>query len=83
MQIWRHHQKHFMIFLAMNSHDGVIASRYMPGAKISPARPLITRWGCELVYEPMVFILFGLSYKDFQCGSKSYLNDLLLKQLLH
>lgn len=60
------------LYVAMNNHDGIIASRYMPGAKIAPARPLIKRWGCKLVYEPMVFALFGLTYKDFQCGAKLF-----------
>jgi glycosyltransferase involved in cell wall biosynthesis len=52
--------------------DGVIASRYMPGAKISPARPLYKRWGSKIIYEPFVYMLFGLSYYDLQCGAKIF-----------
>jgi len=60
--------------LIMNSNnaDGVIASRYMPGAKITPERPAYKRWGSRLIYEPYVWLLFGLSYYDYQCGAKLF-----------
>ena len=52
--------------------DGIIASRYMPGAKITPERPAYKRWGSRLIYEPYVWALFGLSYYDYQCGAKLF-----------
>jgi glycosyltransferase involved in cell wall biosynthesis len=52
--------------------DGVIASRYMPGAHITPERPAYKRWGSRLIYEPYVWLLFGLSYYDYQCGAKVF-----------
>lgn len=52
--------------------DGVIASRYMPGAHITPARPAYKRYGSRIIYEPFVWLLFGLSYYDFQCGAKLF-----------
>lgn len=52
--------------------DGAIASRYMPGAKITPERPAYKRWGSRIIYEPYVWLLFGLSYYDYQCGAKLF-----------
>jgi dolichyl-phosphate beta-glucosyltransferase len=52
--------------------DGVIASRYMPGSRIYPERPLWKRWGSRLVYEPLVRVLFRLPYYDLQCGAKLF-----------
>ena len=56
----------------LDTADGIIASRYMPGAYIEPERPLIKRWGSKLVYEPLVWLLLGLSYYDLQCGAKLF-----------
>jgi len=53
-------------------YDGVIASRYMPGARITPERPAYKRWGSRIIYEPYVWLLFGLSYYDYQCGAKLF-----------
>lgn len=53
-------------------NDGVIASRYMPGALVSPPRPWYKRWGSRVVYEPLVKLLFNLSYCDLQCGAKVF-----------
>lgn len=52
--------------------DGVIASRYMPGAHITPERPAYKRWGSRIIYEPYVWLLFGLNYYDLQCGAKLF-----------
>jgi glycosyltransferase involved in cell wall biosynthesis len=52
--------------------DGIIASRYMPGAQITPERPAYKRLGSRLIYEPYVWLLFGLSYYDYQCGAKLF-----------
>lgn len=53
-------------------HDGIIASRYMKGALVTPARPLIKRMGSKLVYENLAWLLFGIRYADFQCGAKVF-----------
>lgn len=53
-------------------YEGIIASRYMPGARIFPPRPLIKRWGSKLVYETLVRALLGLKYADLQCGAKIF-----------
>ena len=56
----------------IGEYDGVIASRYMPGARVYPPRPWIKRWGSWLIYESLVFVLFGLRYYDLQCGAKLF-----------
>jgi len=56
----------------LESNDGIIASRYMPGAHIFPPRPVYKRWGSRIIFEPFVKLLFGLSYYDFQCGAKIF-----------
>ncbi len=52
--------------------DGIIAGRYMPGSKIYPSRPPIKEWGRRLVYNPIVWLLFGLTFYDNQCGAKLF-----------
>lgn len=52
--------------------DGVIASRYMPGSQITPARPAYKRYGSRIIYEPYVWALFGLRFHDYQCGAKLF-----------
>jgi len=56
----------------IGDNDGIIASRYMPGAQITPARPAYKRYGSRIIYEPFVWALFGLSYYDLQCGAKLF-----------
>lgn len=55
-----------------NGYDGIIASRYMPGAQVYPPRPWIKRWGSKIFYESLIRLLFGLNYYDFQCGAKIF-----------
>lgn len=55
-----------------NHSDGVIASRYMPGGTIYPPRPAVKRWGSRLLYEPIIRLLFGIAYYDYQCGAKLF-----------
>jgi len=59
--------------------DGIIASRYMPESKVYPPRPWIKRWGSRLVYEPLVRLLFGINYYDFQCGAKIFRREVINK----
>lgn len=67
----------------IKNFDGIIASRYMPGAQVYPPRPLIKRWGSKLVYEPLVHLLFGFNYYDFQCGAKLFKRSVLEKITPH
>lgn len=67
-------QPHYFYDLvrALPDVDGVIASRYMKGAHVSPPRPLIKRLGSIIFYQSLVRLLFGLWYKDLQCGAKVF-----------
>jgi glycosyltransferase involved in cell wall biosynthesis len=56
----------------VGAYEGIIASRYMPGARISPPRPWVKRWGSKLVYESLVRLVLGLKYADLQCGAKVF-----------
>jgi len=56
----------------INGYDGIIASRYMKESQVHPPRPWIKRWGSWLIYESLITLLFGLRYKDFQCGAKIF-----------
>jgi glycosyltransferase involved in cell wall biosynthesis len=52
--------------------DGVIASRYMDGAKVYPERPRYKTWGRRLIYNPLIQLLFKLPYQDIHCGGKVF-----------
>ena len=70
-------QAFYDLFKAINhsNYDGIIASRYMPGAQITPARPVYKRYGSRIIYEPYVWALFGLRFHDYQCGAKLFKKD--------
>ena len=56
----------------INGYDGIIASRYTQGAVVTPARPLIKRWGSKLFFESLTRLLFRIHYDDTQCGAKLF-----------
>ncbi len=62
----------YALYTQIDGNDGIIASRYMKESKIFPSRPWIKRWGSFLVYESLITLLFGLRYKDYQCGAKLF-----------
>ena len=47
----------------------IIASRWMPGARISPRQPLKRRLASRL-FNALVRLMFGLRISDTQCGAK-------------
>jgi glycosyltransferase involved in cell wall biosynthesis len=55
-----------------DGYDGVIASRYMAGAQVTPPRPRYKRWGSILFYESLTRLMFGLHFHDYQCGAKIF-----------
>ncbi|MCA9770445.1 glycosyltransferase [Candidatus Dependentiae bacterium] len=59
--------------------DGIIASRYMPGARVVPTRPKVKRYGSKFLYEPLIWLLFGMRYYDYQCGAKLFKRVVLEK----
>jgi dolichyl-phosphate beta-glucosyltransferase len=65
-------QQFWDLITNLGKDDGCIAGRYMPGSQIFPKRPPIKEWGRRLVYQPFVWLLFGLNYYDHQCGAKLF-----------
>jgi glycosyltransferase involved in cell wall biosynthesis len=63
----------------IGEYDGIIASRYMPSSQLFPPRPAIKRWGSKIVYEPLIWLLFGMSYYDYQCGAKLFKRKVIEK----
>lgn len=67
----------------MKSHprfSGAIASRYLKGSALFGNVPL-SRKLASRAYNILVRILFGLSYKDTQCGAKIFKRDAIVKIL--
>ncbi len=67
------------LITVMDGYDGVIASRYMKGARITPLRPPLKEWGRRIVYQPLVWVLFGLRFDDYQCGAKIFKRQVIEK----
>lgn len=65
-------EEYYKLIRSISHVDGIIASRYMPGAVVTPPRPKIKRWGSKLFYEPLIRLLFGMKYYDYQCGAKIF-----------
>jgi len=63
----------------IDNYDVIFASRYMKKSKISPARPWYKRWGRELIFNPLVRLLIGINFRDFQCGAKLFKRHVLEK----
>ncbi len=61
----------------MGSTDGIIASRYMPKSVTIPKRPFVKQWGRKLVYHPLIWMLFGMNYYDYQCGAKIFKREVI------
>jgi glycosyltransferase involved in cell wall biosynthesis len=71
--------EHFYeLVVAMQGHDGAIASRYIKGAVVSPSRPWSRKLGGKL-YNWILRARFGLPYKDTQCGAKIFTKDTMVK----
>ncbi|MBS3089911.1 glycosyltransferase [Candidatus Pacearchaeota archaeon] len=55
----------------INGFDGVIASRYIPGALMEP-RPTLQRYFVSRMYNLLIRTLFFIPYRDTQCGAKLF-----------
>jgi glycosyltransferase involved in cell wall biosynthesis len=62
---------HLCMHLNNNAVDGVIASRYLPGAIISPA-PTLKRRLFSRLYNAVLRSVLILPYRDTQCGAKVF-----------
>lgn len=59
------------LFRMLESHDGVIGSRWVPGARIEIPQSLARRIQSR-VFNSLIRALFGLPYMDTQCGAKVF-----------
>lgn len=70
-----HPVEFFKIYYALlknsNQYHGVIASRRIKGAVINPKRTLFQNLS-SIIFNLKTRILFGLKYKDTQCGAKLF-----------
>lgn len=60
----------------------IIASRYIPGAKVSPRQPLNRRIASR-IFNKLIRLLFGLPISDTQCGAKLLRGDAMRAALPH
>lgn len=68
------------LFDALKGHDGVIASRFLPGARVVQRQSVIRTMmshGFIMVTKP----LFRLPYRDTQCGAKLFRHQVLVPLL--
>ena len=56
----------------IGNYDGIIASRYMKGSHVHPPRPFVKEWGRKIFFHSLIFTLFGMRFKDYQCGAKLF-----------
>jgi dolichol-phosphate mannosyltransferase len=62
--------------------DGVIGSRWAPGADVFPRQPLMRRLASR-TFNVLVRLLFGLPFQDTQCGAKVFRREALAKATPH
>ncbi|MDP2790118.1 MAG: glycosyltransferase, partial [bacterium] len=67
------------IFSARRDADGVIASRWAPGAKVENRSVL--RKLASYAFAAIVKILFWMPYRDTQCGAKIFRRELIQRIL--
>ncbi len=61
----------FNLYRNLSGYDGIIGSRRIKGAKVNPKRKINQRLS-SLAVNILVRLLFGLNYKDTQCGAKIF-----------
>lgn len=64
----------------LDRYDGVIASRYLPGAKVNPL-PSLGRIVVSRVFNFLIRSLFILPYRDTQCGAKVFKREALIRSI--
>lgn len=69
-------EEFYRLAMEIKNSDGVIASRYLPGAKLTPKNTL-PRIIASRVYNSLIRCLFWMPYRDTQCGAKIFRSDAL------
>jgi len=78
-------EEFFRLLNQINNYDGIIASRWMKESIVKEKQPILKRIGSR-GFNFLTFLLFGLKFKDTQCGAKifkkslikSIINDLII-----
>ena len=66
------------IIHSLGDADGVIASRYLPGARLSPPNTLI-RMTASRVYNFFIRAMLFIPFRDTQCGAKIFRREALIR----
>ena len=66
------------LIIAMNGHDGAIASRYCKGANLTAERPLLRKVSGK-IFNWVIQKRFQFSFEDTQCGAKIFTYDTIKK----
>lgn len=61
----------YNVFLAQEKYDGVLASRYLPGARVFPKQSL-QRMFASRIYNLLIRSVLMMPYRDTQCGAKIF-----------
>lgn len=64
-------EAYFELYNKINGYDGIVASRWIKGAKVSPKQSFIRRISSR-GFNILVRIFFGLGIRDTQCGAKLF-----------
>jgi len=70
---------HFLI-KNINQNDGVIASRYIRGARVNP-KPTIQRMIASRIFNMLIRVALFMPYRDTQCGAKLFKREALEKTI--
>jgi len=72
----------YSLIKKINGYDGVIASRYIEGARISP-RPTLGRIIASRFFNIFVRVVLFMPYRDTQCGAKIFKREAIAKTIPH
>lgn len=73
-------EEFYNLLKRINGYDGVIASRYIPGAKINP-KPTIGRILVSRIFNLLIRFVLLMPYRDTQCGAKIFKREPLAKTI--
>lgn len=71
-------EEFYRLSTQINNYDGVIASRYLSGAKLTPRNTLL-RIIASRLYNSLIKSLFLMHYRDTQCGAKIFRKEAIAK----
>lgn len=75
-------EEFYRLFRKINSHGGVIASRYISGAVLSPPNTIL-RILASRIYNFFIRSLLFIPYRDTQCGAKIFTRTALQAVVAH